>query len=79
MFPFNFGSVLWDLWDPSPSEAPTSAALSQTPINPPVAVLRARPSRTRPPGAALLQLESASQARPFPPFPEEQILVPLLG
>lgn len=21
MFPFNFGSVLWDLWDPSPSEA----------------------------------------------------------
>lgn len=22
MFPFNFGSVLWDLWDPSPSEAP---------------------------------------------------------
>lgn len=68
MFPFNFGSVLWDLWDPSPSEAPTSAVLSQMPIKPRVAVLRARPSRTRHPGAALLQLESSSQARPFPPF-----------
>lgn len=22
MFPFNFGSVLWELWDPTPSEAP---------------------------------------------------------
>lgn len=68
MFPFNFGSVLWDLWDPSPSEAPTSAVLSQMPIKPRAAVLRACPSRTRRPGAALLQLESSSRARPFPPF-----------